>query len=323
LSVAQLVPLAIEAERVGFGSIWTGEFGNDCLAWVQAFGQATQHCRIGSSIVNIYLRHPTVVAAAAAAINALRPGRLVLGLGTSHRPMVEASLGLKLTRPLDYLEEYVHLVRATLTGEPIEFKGQFFEVHDYQLGAQNGEAINVPIFVAALGLTAAARAARYADGVILTLTPTDYERKLVNCVREDAEMAGRDPDRIEIVQIIPCFISDDRLSAQAAARRMICNYTSLPFYASMFGSAGFPQEVANIQTALDSGRTRQAEQAVSEQMLHALAAVGNLADVNETIEQHRQAGATTIALYPNGIDLQNSQTWLDAINRTIDQVASN
>lgn len=312
LSVGQLIPLAQKAELAGFESIWTGEFGNDCLAWVQALGSATQQARIGSSIVNVYLRHPAVTAAAAAVIDELSGGRLVLGLGASHRSIVEESLGLALTQPLAYLEEYVRVVRTVLSGEPVYHQGEFFRLQGYQLGAKPAWP-QVPIYVAVLGLTAAKRAARYADGIILTLTPPDYEAELIQRLKKSAELAGRDPTTIEVVQILPCFISDDGEAAELAARQMICRYTSLPFYGNMFIKAGFQREVMDIREALAVGDEQRAWRAISPRMVEALTSVGDWAACQRAIERHRQAGADTVVFYPNAV----SAGWEEAINLTL------
>lgn len=316
LSIGQVLLLAQKAEKVGFESLWTGEFSNDCLAWGQALGSATQQARIGTSIVNIYLRHPAVVAAAAAVIDELSGGRLVLGLGISHRSIVEESLGLALTQPLAYLEEYVRVVRAVLSGEPVYHQGEFFKLQDYQLGAKPPRP-HLPIYVAVLGLTAAERAARYADGVILTLTPPGYVSELVMRLQDNARAAGREPESLEVVQIVPCFFSDQFAVAELAARRMICRYVSLPFYGNMFAKAGFEAEVAEIGEALAAGAEARAWQAVSPAMIEGLAAVGDWAACQQVIERYRQAGAHTVVLYPNAVTGDTARDWDEAINLTL------
>jgi alkanesulfonate monooxygenase SsuD/methylene tetrahydromethanopterin reductase-like flavin-dependent oxidoreductase (luciferase family) len=321
LSIGQLIPLAQRAEGAGLDSIWTGEFGNDCLAWVQAFASVTKSCRVGSSIVNIFLRHPVVVASAAAVVAELSDSRFILGLGTSHRSIVEESLGLTMVRPLEYLEEYVRVVKAVLTGKPVYHQGSFFRVEGYTLGTGLSHS-DLPVYVAALGLTAAERAARYADGVLLTLTPPEYEYELVQRLQTSAKLADRDPAAIKVVQVVPCFISADHEAAELAARRMVCRYTALPFYGNMFAKAGFQQEVTGIRAALAADDTQRAWQAVSYPMLEALTAVGDWAACQQTIERHRQAGADLIVLYPNAVDSDAQAAWYEAICVLLDRYAS-
>jgi alkanesulfonate monooxygenase SsuD/methylene tetrahydromethanopterin reductase-like flavin-dependent oxidoreductase (luciferase family) len=321
LSIGQLIPLAQRAEASGFDSIWTGEFGNDCLAWVQAFAGVTKTCRVGSSIVNIFLRHPVVVAAAAAVIAELSSSRLILGVGTSHRSIVEESLGLAMVRPLEYLEEYVQVVKAVLAGKPVHHHGSFFGIEGYTLGTGSSYC-DLPIYVAALGLIAAERAARYADGLLLTLTPPEYEYELVQRLQASATLADRNPAAIKVVQVVPCFISADHEAAELAARRMVCRYTALPFYSNMFAKAGFQQEVTGISAALAADDTRRAWQAVSYPMLEALAAVGDWAACQQTIERHRQAGADSVVLYPNAVGSDAQAAWYEAICVLLDSYAS-
>lgn len=320
LSIGQLIPLAQRAETVGFDSIWAGEFGNDCLAWVQALATVTTTCRVGSSIVNIFLRHPVVVAAAAAVITELSGSRLILGVGTSHRSIVEESLGLAMVRPLEYLEEYVQVVRAVLAGKPVHHRGSFFRIEGYTLGTGISHS-DLPIYVATLGLAAAAKAARYADGVLLTLTPPEYEYELVQRLQNSAKLAERNPAAIKVVQVVPCFISEDNEAAELAARRMVCRYTALPFYSNMFAKAGFQQEVTGIRAALTADDTQRAWQAVSYPMLEALAVVGDWATCQQTIERHRQAGADSVVLYPNAVGSDEQAAWHEAICVLLDSYA--
>jgi alkanesulfonate monooxygenase SsuD/methylene tetrahydromethanopterin reductase-like flavin-dependent oxidoreductase (luciferase family) len=321
LSIGQLTPLVQRAETAGFDSVWTGEFGNDCLAWVQAFAGVTQSCQVGSSIANIFLRHPVVVAAAAAVIAELSSSRFILGVGTSHRSIVEESLGLAMAQPLDYLEEYVQVVKALLAGKPVHHHGAFFRINGYTL-ATGISYSGLPIYAASLGLAAAAKAARYADGVILTLTPPDYEVELVQKLQTSAQLAERDPAAIKVVQVVPCFISADHEAAELAARRMVCRYTALPFYGNMFAQAGFQQEVTHIRAALAADDTQRARQAVSYSMLEALAAVGDWAACLQIVERHRQAGADSVVLYPNAVDSDEPAAWYEAICVLLDSYTS-
>lgn len=316
LSAGQLVPFAREAEARGFESVWTGEFQNDCLAWLQAFAGVTGRCRLGSSIANVFLRHPTVVAAAAAVIDELSDARLILGLGTSHRSIVEEALGLQMHQPLDFLEEYIQVVRATLSGEPVFHRGRYFQVQGFRLGARPVRS-EIPVYIATLGLKAAERAGRYADGVMLTLMPSAYIAELVERFRSAATAAGRDPSALEVVHIVPCFFSDDEEAAEMAAREMICRYVQLPFYANMFSRAGFSREVERLRAALAAQRMREAMDAVSVRMVEELAVTGNGTGCSRMVERFRQSGVDSVVLYPNAVDAD----WEKAIRMTLERVA--
>ena len=91
LSFAELQQLAREAESAGFEAVFSPEFMNDALANCQLMAQATSKIKVGTWIANIYLRHPALCAQTAVAIDDASRGRLILGFGVSHRPIVEGS----------------------------------------------------------------------------------------------------------------------------------------------------------------------------------------------------------------------------------------
>ena len=102
----EFVALALLAEEHGFEAVLVNEGRSDALAHVEAIALATSRIQVGTNIANIYLRHPLLLAMTASVIAELSEGRLSLGLGISHRPVIE-SLGLQMERPGDYLREYV------------------------------------------------------------------------------------------------------------------------------------------------------------------------------------------------------------------------
>ena len=99
------------AEELGFAGVFIPESFNDSLAYAQAVASATSRIKVGTGITNIYLRHPTLLAQQAAAVQEFSAGRLLLGLGVGHRP-VNASLGIDMGDPLERTREVVGVLRA-------------------------------------------------------------------------------------------------------------------------------------------------------------------------------------------------------------------
>ena len=89
----EIQTISQQAEGAGFQAIFATEVNNDVLATVQLMGAATQSIRVGSWVANIYLRHPYLCAKHAALIADATDGRMVLGLGISHRP-VNSAIGV-------------------------------------------------------------------------------------------------------------------------------------------------------------------------------------------------------------------------------------
>src|SRR3954468_5378252 len=122
--------LILEAERLGFYSVWTAEaYGSDAvtpLAYIAAF---TTKIRLGTAIIQMPARTPAATAMAAMTIDALSGGRFILGLGPSGPQVVEGWYGVPYGKPLTRTREYVEIVRRILAREaPVEFKGEIYEV---------------------------------------------------------------------------------------------------------------------------------------------------------------------------------------------------
>src|SRR5205085_11625524 len=98
------------------------------LTLFAAMAMQTTRVRLGTSIIPVYPRHPLVMALQAATVDALAPGRLRLGVGTSHRQVIENTYGLSMSSPLAYLREYVAVMRQGLWGGRTDQQGSFFNV---------------------------------------------------------------------------------------------------------------------------------------------------------------------------------------------------
>ena len=112
-SFAELQELAREAESAGVEAVFSPEFMNDALSNCHVMAQATARIKVGTWIANIYLRHPALCAQTAVAIDDTSKGRLILGLGVSHRPLVEDIYKEKMDRPRDHG-----------TGAQVSFRGK-------------------------------------------------------------------------------------------------------------------------------------------------------------------------------------------------------
>src|SRR5208283_2023872 len=124
-----------------------GSGNADALTVYAAAVMQTNRIRVGTSILPIYTRHPLVAASQALAVNDLAPGRLRLGLGPSHRHVIEQAYGLSMKSPLTYLKEYVTILRSALWEGKINFHGKFFNVT-----ATLPRKAQIPLLVSALGV---------------------------------------------------------------------------------------------------------------------------------------------------------------------------
>jgi len=225
-----------EAEQAGIQQVWMTQSAGllDTLTIFAVAATQTTSVRLGTAIVPVYPRHPMVMAQQAATIDALAPGRLRLGVGTSHRHLMENLYGLAMPSPLAYLREYVEVLRQVLWEGRVDHKGKFFRV-----SASIPRPAQVPLLISALGEKAFRLAGEVADGAISWVCPVPY---LLNtampALRAGAEASNRPAP--PLVAHVLVSMSTDEVAVQAAAAKRVSFYTKAPFYTHMFEAAGFP-----------------------------------------------------------------------------------
>jgi alkanesulfonate monooxygenase SsuD/methylene tetrahydromethanopterin reductase-like flavin-dependent oxidoreductase (luciferase family) len=173
---------------------------------------------------------------------------------------------------------------------------------------------SVPILASTLGLRAAARAAAYADGLILTWTPHRQIARVAEVAREAAPAAGRPAPALWLV--LPCLLADtEELSLHAAARHLR-GYLELPNYRRMLEEAGFTAEVERAASlAADDAAGLAA--AWGEQLLTEVALVGGGGAFAAARQRLQHVGVTDVILYP----LDSGDGWCAALERTLDELA--
>ena len=129
-NAATAVKTIAEAEAAGVKQIWmtNSPYFPDSLTIIAAAATKTSKIRLGTSIVPTYPRHPLVMAQQALSIYDIAPGRLRLGIGPSHQPIIEGIYGLRQETPLAHLREYVHVLRTVLWEGKVDHRGKFFNV---------------------------------------------------------------------------------------------------------------------------------------------------------------------------------------------------
>jgi F420-dependent oxidoreductase-like protein len=227
----------VAAEAAGVRQIWMTQTtpAPDTLAIFAAATVQTSNVRLGTAIVPTYPRHPLALAQQALTISDLAPGRLRLGVGPSHRPIIEDVYGIPMTAPLEHLREYVTVLRATLWDGKVDYQGRFYTVK-----TKLSRTPRTPILISALREGAFHLAGEISDGAISWVCPVPYLlEKALPALRAGAAQSGRPVP--PLVAHIPVAFSQNRQAVLAAGHQQISSrYARLPFYAKMFADAGFP-----------------------------------------------------------------------------------
>ena len=301
LSFAELQGLAREAESAGFEAIFSPEFMNDALANCQLMAQATTKIKVGTWIANIYLRHPALCAQTAVAIDDTSKGRLILGLGVSHRPLVEGIYKEKMDRPREFLRDYITTVRDITTGKG--YPGAPMQ--------PRAATHKVPLYVGALALGTVELCGELADGAMLYLCPKNRIPRAVAALEKGAAKAGRPALSVDVTTGLPTCISDDLGAARTTAKNNLAFYGNLPFYNKLFQNSGFTQETA----ALAKG---QAEW-VSDRMAEEVSLVGPPSRCREQLAAFREAGIQLPIIVP--VPIPGQQTYAQAVRKAIETFA--
>jgi alkanesulfonate monooxygenase SsuD/methylene tetrahydromethanopterin reductase-like flavin-dependent oxidoreductase (luciferase family) len=230
----------------------------------------------------------------AATIHDASDGRMRLGIGVSHRPVVEHWHGQSIGKPVPEMREYASIVRAILAGEPPP-PGEKWRSAFALAGL--GPFPELPLYMAALSPNMLRLAGEIADGVILWLCNPAYIRDVVvPCVREGRERAGKPLEGFDVVAAVPSAATDDRAAAFAAMRRDLLPYFGLPFYRAMLERSGFGDDVAAYDAA--GGDPQAMGAAIGDGFLELLTAVGDETAVRAGVQRYTDAGATSPCVGP-------------------------
>ncbi len=219
----------------GFASYWMSNiFGLDALTALAVAGSQVPGIELGTAVVPTYPRHPAVLAQQALTVATAVGGRLTLGIGLSHKIVIEDMYGYSFERPARHMAEYLNVLLPLLNGEQASFQGETLSA---QIGLTTPRPAPVPVLLAALAPQMLRLAGRRTDGTVLWMTgPTTVREHVVPAIREAAAAAGRPDPRV--VCMLPVCVSDDPDGARARADRVLSIYGQLPSYRAMLDREG-------------------------------------------------------------------------------------
>lgn len=259
-TIDDLVAQAAAAERDGFRTGWLANiFGVDAIMGATLCARGTTTLEVGTAVTPTFPRHPQAMAQQALTAAAASKGRFVLGIGLSHRIVIEDMLGMSWARSYSHMREYLAVLGPLLRQGAVQFQGDEYRVN---VGVSVPGASPCPILVAALAPKMLALAGREADGTITWMTGERTIRDhTAPRIREAAAAAGRPEPRIVVG--LPVAVTKEVASARESAGRQFEIYGSLPSYRAMLdreGAAG-PSDVviAGDESAVGEALGRLAE----------------------------------------------------------------
>ena len=236
------------AAEQGFPSYWTPQiFGMDALTGIAVAARSVPGITVGTSVIPTYPRHPMMLAQQALTTQAAIGGRLTLGIGLSHKPVVEGMWGMPFDRPVRHMSDYLAILMPLLSDRRVSFGGEMLTGRG-EITPPPADA--PPVLVAALGPQMLRLVGRVADGTITWMTGPETLRTLTApTITAAANEAGRPAPAV--VAGLPVCVTDDVDAARARADRDYAIYGQLPSYRAMLDREGAatPADVAIIGTA--------------------------------------------------------------------------
>ncbi len=269
---------AVEAEREGFDSVWFAQtLFADALTSVALAGVKTSRIELGTAVVPTFPRHPLVMAQQALTAQAATGGRMALGIGPSHKILIEDMFGLSYDRPAHHTREYLSVLRAVVHEGTVAFRGSEFRVNTTWPMHVPG-AKPLPILLAAMAPMMLRIAGQLADGTLTGFTgPKTVETHIVPRITAAAAEAGRPSPRIGVALAV--CVTDNPAAARERAAQDSLIYGLLPAYRRML-------DIEGVQGPLD------------------VAIIGNEAEVERGVRAVAAAGATDLlaGAFPDGKD---------------------
>jgi F420-dependent oxidoreductase-like protein len=301
--------LAREGDRLGYAVAWAAEaYGSDVptvLAWVAA---QTRQIDVGSAILQIPGRQPTMTAMTAATLDALSGGRFRLGLGVSGPQVSEGWYGVKFDKPLARTREYVDIVRMALRRERVSYAGNHFTL---PLPAGPGKAIKltthpvrerIPIYLASIGPKNMELCGEIADGWLAIFYSPEHAGEQLELIKRGRAKAGKTLEGFDVVPTVPIVVDDDWERAADLLRPYAALYIGgmgsreQNFYNALACRMGYEREAAEIQDLYLAKDYAGAAARVPLGFLDATSLLGPRERIVERVQALAEAGVTTLTV---------------------------
>ncbi len=262
---------AQQIEKEGFSGLYCQSVG-DGLGLCEALALVTNEIPFGTSIANMYTRHPYDYAQTAALIHEISGGRFRFGIGISHGP--------------------VHKRLKLQPGKPLADVRQFLQ--DMQAGLPKNDSLP-PIILATLRKAMAKLSAEISQGAVWANAARSHMATSISFLPPEKMQ----DDDFFVGNMIPTVITEDKAAAAKVLRRTLSSYVRLPNYQQYWIEAGFEEEMRDIQQAVANKEDDKIPSLMSDRWLQETTLYGSVSEVREGVEAWYDTGLKTPIIVPS------------------------
>ncbi len=294
-SIQEVVNWASMAEDAGFESVWAPEYYRTSFLQLAAVAPATKRIELGTGVTLAFVRSPFITALSALDLDEISGGRLILGLGTGVKRMIEMWHGIPYKKPAHQIKEFVSLLRVLIekmdTGEAISYNGDHYRINIEQYRRPfNPIRKEIPLYLGGIREGMIRTAGEVAEGLLgHVIYSTKYLKEVVHPnLALGLKRGGKESRDFDLASIITCSISKDAREARDAARGTIAFYTTVRTFEPVFRMHGFEKEVGRIRGAFLKGDIPAMIDAVSDDMVRVFSIAGTPDECIKKMTQYRE-----------------------------------
>jgi 5,10-methylenetetrahydromethanopterin reductase len=291
--------MVAEIDALGFDHLWLTDsslHARNPYAYLTLASTRSSRLTLGTAVTNPLTRHPAITAAAAATVDEISGGRMIMGIGAGDRPLL--ALGMK-PASVDSLRASIGSIRALWSGAHVDIEDAAFALRDAHL--RFPARADIPVFISASGPRTLELAGEIADGVILLvgLFPEALAWALEH-VDRGAAKAGR--DRPHVAVFAYGSIDEDEDRALESARSIAAWFPqTAPVICELAGLS--PSLIEDVKTRYAGGEFQEAAAAarlLPDAFVRRVALAGNADRARASIEAVVGAGADSVNVFPLG-----------------------
>jgi F420-dependent oxidoreductase-like protein len=311
---------ARELDQLGVDYLWTGEaYTADGVSMMGFLAAVTERAQIGSSILPLFTRTPTLLAMTAVGVDSLSNGRCILGLGASGPQVIEGFHGVPYDHPVQRTREIIEICRSVWRRDALTFNGECYQV---PLPPGEGTGLGkplklidhplrerIPIYVASLGPKNVEVTAELAEGWFpLHFWPEKFADVWGDAIAAGSKIRAPELGPLDVVAGGHLAIGDDVEHLRGRSRRALALYFGgmgarrQNFYNELLRRYGYEQIADDVQEAYLSGRKKEAAAMIPDALVDGTSLVGSAGWLRERIEAFRDAGVTVLNVEPVGPD---------------------